>query len=153
MTNAATKALAEIEALLTNLQPHIAQACIPGHAGFIDNYVDPALEIARAALSADPVAADGREPNWQSIETAPAFGKPLLLWWRHAGAMRGRFVDSIAGAGWMNDGDQVLPINQADSVWLPLRNRPALWPFEHHPQCRLFRHGNRRGYADQLLNG
>jgi len=76
MTNAATKALAEIEALLTNLQPHIAQACIPGHAGFIDNYVDPALEIARAALSADPVAADGREPNWQSIETAPAFGKP-----------------------------------------------------------------------------
>jgi hypothetical protein len=46
----AREALRQIEAHLTNLQPHIPQACYPGHAGFIDNYVNPCLEIARRAL-------------------------------------------------------------------------------------------------------
>lgn len=40
----------DVDRLLTNLQPHIEQACLPGHAGFIDNYVDPALEKLRGAL-------------------------------------------------------------------------------------------------------
>jgi hypothetical protein len=36
---------------LTNLQPHIPQACYPGHEGFIDSHVDCAQEILRAALT------------------------------------------------------------------------------------------------------
>lgn len=36
---------------LTNLQPHIPQACYPGHEGFIDSHVDCAQEVLRAALT------------------------------------------------------------------------------------------------------
>ncbi|BBP82417.1 hypothetical protein PHLH8_20590 [Pseudomonas sp. Pc102] len=39
------------EAMLTNLQPHIVQACYPGRARFLDNYVDPVLDKFRALLS------------------------------------------------------------------------------------------------------
>jgi hypothetical protein len=48
------KVLSDIERLLTNLQPHIPQACYPGHEVFIDNYVDQALDIIRAALASYP---------------------------------------------------------------------------------------------------
>ncbi len=48
----AIKALAEVERLLTYLQPHIEQACYPGRAAFIDNYVDPAVELIRTVLHA-----------------------------------------------------------------------------------------------------
>lgn len=44
------KALDRIEELLVNLQPHIEQACYPGHDVFIDNYINPALDTARSAL-------------------------------------------------------------------------------------------------------
>ena len=53
------KVLEDVHTLLTNLQPHIPQACIPGRGGFIDNYVSPALELARAALQPDPQAQAG----------------------------------------------------------------------------------------------
>lgn len=57
--------LAERDALLryvddqlTNMQPHIEQACYPGRAGFIDNYVDPVIERIRAlSASAEPSVA------------------------------------------------------------------------------------------------
>ena len=55
------EALEKIESLLTNMQPHIEQACKPGHAQFIDNYVGPALEIARAGIGEsrrEPLTAD-----------------------------------------------------------------------------------------------
>jgi len=39
------EAIQAIHALLMNLQPHIAQSCLPGHAVFIDNYVTPCMEI------------------------------------------------------------------------------------------------------------
>ncbi|WP_271103736.1 hypothetical protein [Pseudomonas tohonis] len=39
------------EAMLTNLQPHIVQACYPGRARFLDNYVDPVLDKFRTLLS------------------------------------------------------------------------------------------------------
>lgn len=35
---------------LTNLQPHIPQACYPGREGFIDSHINCAQEILRAAL-------------------------------------------------------------------------------------------------------
>jgi hypothetical protein len=44
----------EVEELLTNVQPKIASNCLPGRAGFIDNYIDPALKKLRAALAAMP---------------------------------------------------------------------------------------------------
>ena len=61
--------LAERDALLryvddqlTNMQPHIEQACYPGRAGFIDNYVDPVIERIRAlSASAEPSASTERE--------------------------------------------------------------------------------------------
>jgi len=40
----------EVEKLLTNLQPHIPQACYPGKEKIIDNYIDPALELLRSAI-------------------------------------------------------------------------------------------------------
>lgn len=40
----------DVDHLLTNLQPHIPQACHPGREGFIDNYIDPALEKLRSVL-------------------------------------------------------------------------------------------------------
>lgn len=40
----------EVERLLTNLQPHIPQACYKDRQQFIDNYVDPALEILRSHI-------------------------------------------------------------------------------------------------------
>jgi hypothetical protein len=43
----------KVESLLTNLQPHIPQACYPKHAAYIDNYVDPALESLRSAIARD----------------------------------------------------------------------------------------------------
>jgi hypothetical protein len=49
---AVCKAAKEAEELLTNLQPHIPQACYPGRAVFIDNYVDPALDALRSAIEA-----------------------------------------------------------------------------------------------------
>jgi thioester reductase-like protein len=49
-------ALEVIERRLTNLQPHILPAA-GEKASFIDDYVDPALEAARAAL--DRLAAAG----------------------------------------------------------------------------------------------
>jgi hypothetical protein len=43
------------EGQLTNLQPHIEQACYPGRAAFIDNYIDPVIERIRALSdSAEP---------------------------------------------------------------------------------------------------
>lgn len=51
-----------IDDQLTNLQPHIVQACYPGRAGFIDNYVDPVIERIRTiSASAEPSAPDN--PN------------------------------------------------------------------------------------------
>lgn len=50
--DALTEALEYAEGMLTNLQPHIPQACYPGRQKFIDNYVDPVLEKLRAALAA-----------------------------------------------------------------------------------------------------
>lgn len=44
--------LRELDRLLTNLQPHIPQACKDGHSGFIDSYVDPAIEIVRDLIAA-----------------------------------------------------------------------------------------------------
>lgn len=66
----AGEALRQIETYLTNLQPHIPQACFPGHAAFIDNYVDPCLKIARAALSSVPVAPDACVPRDRAIFAA-----------------------------------------------------------------------------------
>lgn len=43
------EALRQIEESLVNLQPKIPQACYPGHEVFIDNYVNPCIQIARAA--------------------------------------------------------------------------------------------------------
>ncbi|MCY1356892.1 hypothetical protein D9M69_433580 [compost metagenome] len=41
--------LATVHRGLMNLQPHIEQACLPGRAVFIDNYVDPLLgEVGKA---------------------------------------------------------------------------------------------------------
>lgn len=40
-----------VESMLTNLQPHIPQACYPGRAAFIDNYIEPVLERVRAAIT------------------------------------------------------------------------------------------------------
>lgn len=40
----------EVDGLLTSLQPHIPQACYPGHAVFIDDYIDPALGLIRSAM-------------------------------------------------------------------------------------------------------
>ncbi len=37
--------------LLINLQPHIPQVCRIGHEGFIDNYVDPVIEILGGILN------------------------------------------------------------------------------------------------------
>jgi len=56
MTNTLTT-LRAIESELTNLQPHIPQACYPGREGFIDVYVDVALEKLRtliASMEAQP---------------------------------------------------------------------------------------------------
>lgn len=39
------KAVQEAHDELINLQPHIPQACIPGHEPFIDSHVDKAIEI------------------------------------------------------------------------------------------------------------
>ena len=47
----AEEALCEVDRQLTNLQPHIPQACMKGHEGFIDSHVDVAIEAARGALS------------------------------------------------------------------------------------------------------
>ena len=44
-------ALEGVERLLTGLQPHIPQACLPKRAAFIDNYVSPALDLSRPALT------------------------------------------------------------------------------------------------------
>lgn len=64
--------------------------------------------------------------GWQPIETAPMLGKPLLLYWKHAGWMRGRFVDEPRWHGWMCDGDQVMPLNQSDCThWMPLPASPS----------------------------
>lgn len=47
-----------IDCQLTNLQPHIEQACYPGRSGFIDNYVDPVIERIRTlSASAEPSVA------------------------------------------------------------------------------------------------
>ena len=43
-------ALENIYKELMDLQPHIPQACIPGHEPFIDTHVDRALEFAKKAL-------------------------------------------------------------------------------------------------------
>jgi hypothetical protein len=50
-------ALRQAEELLTNLQPHIPQACMAGRSSLIDGYVDPALEIIRAAIAKAQVQA------------------------------------------------------------------------------------------------
>ena len=42
------EALKFAESKLTNMQPHIEQACYPGRAKFIDNYVDPVIDRIRA---------------------------------------------------------------------------------------------------------
>lgn len=39
------EALEAIHTLLMNLQPKIPDSCYPGHAVFIDNYVNPCLAI------------------------------------------------------------------------------------------------------------
>ena len=63
--------------------------------------------------------------NAQPIKTAPMLGKPVLLYWKHAGWMRGRFVNDERGDGWMTDGDQVMPRNQQDCThWMPLPPPP-----------------------------
>ena len=70
--------------------------------------------------------------TWQPIETAPMLGKPLLLYWTHAGCMRGRFLNDERGNGWMCDGDQVMPINQQDCThWMPLPKPPATQEPDH----------------------
>jgi hypothetical protein len=43
-------ALRDADGHLTNLQPHIPQACYPGQEGFIDAHVDEAIRVIRAAL-------------------------------------------------------------------------------------------------------
>jgi ABC-type nitrate/sulfonate/bicarbonate transport system substrate-binding protein len=43
-------ALRKADDHLTNLQPHIPQACYPGRRGFIDAHVDAAVLVIRAAL-------------------------------------------------------------------------------------------------------
>ena len=64
--------------------------------------------------------------DWQPIESAPTSGEPILLYWRYAGWMRGRFVNDERGSGWMNDGDMVLPKNQRDCTqWMPLPPPPG----------------------------
>lgn len=74
----------------------------------------------------EAIAAPGVAQGWKPITTAPMFGEPVLLWWRFAGAMRGRFVNDQSGDGWMCDGDQILPINQADCThWMPLPAAPS----------------------------
>jgi len=42
--------LKAIEVHLTNLQPHIVQACVPGHAQFVDTYIDAALEEVKKVM-------------------------------------------------------------------------------------------------------
>lgn len=42
--------IAKVHGLLTNLQPHIPQVS-GNRAGFIDNYIDPALEILAAYIA------------------------------------------------------------------------------------------------------
>lgn len=46
----AMQTLRYVESMLTNMQPHIPQACYPGRAAFIDNYVRPILERIHALL-------------------------------------------------------------------------------------------------------
>jgi hypothetical protein len=58
----------QIDAHLTNLQPHIPQACYPKHAAFIDNYVNPCLQIARALRREAPA----------SPRAAPSLNCPLV---------------------------------------------------------------------------
>ena len=55
MTDQERKTIQEVHDLLMNLQPHIPQACYPGHAGFIDNYIDPALEKLAELLSVNNI--------------------------------------------------------------------------------------------------
>ena len=53
-----TEALEAIHTLLMNLQPHIPQACHPGHAVFVDNYVNPCLAICAKFLAEGPRLAE-----------------------------------------------------------------------------------------------
>jgi hypothetical protein len=112
-TMSTTEALRRIEELLTNLQPHINDATFPGHAGFIDNYVDPALEIARAALAA---AAPSPADPWLPIETAPRGTKVLL----HAPGL------TVPHCGdW---GEYYVYNNPGYSHWMPLPAAPGARP-------------------------
>lgn len=104
-------ALAELVAVEDFVVEGSGEVWQKNHAAFREREA-LAWANARAALV-------GEEPR--PINTAP-FEKPLLLWWKHAGWMRGRFVVEDSGkAGWRCDGDQVMPRNQADCThWLPL---------------------------------
>jgi hypothetical protein len=49
---------------LMNLQPHIPQACKPGHGGFIDSHVDEAMRVL-SSVSDNPAQV---RPHTQPIE-------------------------------------------------------------------------------------
>lgn len=53
------------EGMLTNMQPHIPQACHPNRAAFIDNYVDPVLERLRAEIAA--VKGDAKQTETDEV--------------------------------------------------------------------------------------
>lgn len=68
-----TSILIEIERRLMNAQPTIANA---SNAAFIDNHIDPILEMLKDALGRSTT-------DWQSIETAPKDRMFLGLRGRH----------------------------------------------------------------------
>lgn len=75
-------------------------------------------------------------PDARPIETAMATSNPVLLYWRGAGWVRGRYVVDDRWdfrprgwlspyQGWRNDGDDVIPRNQEDCThWQPLPAAP-----------------------------
>jgi hypothetical protein len=65
------KALEAVEVHLTNLQPHIPQACYPKRAVFIDNYVNPCLEICRAALKGGVASTEPPKSHPEVLPPAP----------------------------------------------------------------------------------
>ncbi|WP_236234482.1 hypothetical protein, partial [Pseudomonas tohonis] len=67
--DAIREVVAFAEGQLTNLQPHIVQACYPGRARFIYNYVDPVIERLRAVEAIPP-----QQPDAVSVP------KELLEW-------------------------------------------------------------------------
>ena len=82
-----------------------------------------ALPPLGTKLYAAPPAAPASQ--WMPIETAPTNGRPILLYWKHAGGMRGRFANDDRGTGWITDGDQVMPVNQSDCThWMPIPAAP-----------------------------